>query len=155
MNIDVWRESVNRPSGIRGRGGNKLRSYTLFKSEFLTEHYCTLILPKSHRGALAKFRFGVAPIRLETGRYEGLPIEDRICPFCNDDVSVEDEKHVLLYCPLYEDLRQVLFYKANEICDEFYTFTDEQKLIFILNLVRTSAKTCHQILEKRSFYLYK
>ena len=55
-----------------------------------------MFLPRKHRSALSKFRSGVAPLRLETGRYEGLEVDQRICPICHS--SVEDEKHVLLHC---------------------------------------------------------
>ena len=37
---------------------------------------------------MAKFRAGVAPLRIETGRYEGFPEAERKCTFCKD--SVED-----------------------------------------------------------------
>lgn len=46
-----------------------------------------------HRSALSKFRCGVAPIHIETGRYEGLEGLDRKCPFCD---NVLDESHVIL-----------------------------------------------------------
>ena len=75
------------------------------KTNFVTERYCEMMLPQSHRSALSKFRCGVAPIRKETG-YEGLAESLRICPFCN---LVENEIHVLIHCHLYEDLRETLF----------------------------------------------
>ena len=57
--------------------------------------------------ALAKIRFGTAPIHLQTGRYQHLPVTDRTCVFgCP---TVETEAHVLVECPLllrvYEELR--------------------------------------------------
>ena len=51
----------------------------------------------------AKFRCGVAPLRLETGRYERLSPEQRTCFYCTD--CIESEEHVLLSCPEYDDLR--------------------------------------------------
>ena len=39
-------------------------------------------------------------IRIETGRYERLPVSERICFHCK--TCVEDELHVLVNCPLYE-----------------------------------------------------
>jgi hypothetical protein len=51
----------------------------LFKNSFETEIYCKIALPFSHRSAFAKFRCGVAPLRIETGRFENLRIEERIC----------------------------------------------------------------------------
>ena len=97
-----WLVSINAPLGNSGRGGNKLRTYCTFKNQFEAEKYCKLILPKRHRSALCKFRCGVAPLRLETGRYEGLPVNRRICPFCFQSGidTIETEGHVLLVCSL-------------------------------------------------------
>ena len=51
-------------------------------------------LTRGKQSAIAKFRRGVAPIRLETGRYEGLCVEDRVCPYnCN---VVECEKTCII-----------------------------------------------------------
>ena len=69
---------VNLEHSRNSTGGNKLRTYKLFKDSFNTESYCTMILPRSHRSAFSRFRCGVAPIRLETGRYERLPVCERV-----------------------------------------------------------------------------
>ena len=58
------------------------------------------------RSAFSKFRSGVAPINLELGRYLGIPVNNRFCNFCEN--CVEDEKHVLLSCPMYNGVRQAL-----------------------------------------------
>ena len=79
--ITEWKTSLNRTNAIRGNGRNKLRTYRLFKSEYEVESYCTIVLPICHRSAFAKFRCGVAPIKVETGRYEGILESDRLCPF--------------------------------------------------------------------------
>ena len=70
-----------------------------------------MILPPRHRSAFCKFRLGVAPILIETGRYEGLPAESRICSVC-DTYFIENEKHVMLNCPVCDDFISDLFYKA-------------------------------------------
>ena len=58
-------------------------------------------MSRGHRSALAKFRCGIAPLRIETGRYKRnrLPAEACFCPVCNK--GMDDEIHVLLTCPLY------------------------------------------------------
>ena len=56
------------------------------------------------RSAFSKFRLGVAPIQIETGRYDGLRFENRMCPFCANN-TVERELHVFINCALYRDLR--------------------------------------------------
>ena len=69
---------------------------------FNVEQYCKIIMPPSHRAAFSKFRCGVAPIRIETGRYEGLAEEMRLCPFC---ILVENELHVIQNYRMYDGLR--------------------------------------------------
>ena len=105
-----WFQIISSERGVSGRGGSKLRKYRLFKSQMDTEQYCKLIMPKAHRSAFAKFRMGVAPLRIETGRYEGLSETERICPFCRE--HTEDEFHVLFHCSLYNDIRTELFPKS-------------------------------------------
>ena len=73
-------------------------------------------------------RCGVAPLRLETGRYENIPESERLCPYCR--AFVEDEFHVMLNCSLYENERRSLLLKANEINSEFYNFNDCDKMKF-------------------------
>jgi hypothetical protein len=87
--------------------GNKLRTYKLFKEVFETEMYLSKNISSRYRSAFAKFRCGVAPLRIETGRYENKNVNERVCFICRD--QIEDEKHVLLDCPLYADLRESLF----------------------------------------------
>ena len=156
MYVSEWKSNVTRISSASGSGRNKLRTYTLYKSEYNTEHYCKMILPLKHRYALAKFRCGVAPLRLETGRYENIPESERLCPYCRD--FVEDEFHVMLNCSLYENERRSLLLKANEINSEFYNFNDCDKIKFLFSnkrMIRFTAKTCFNILKIRIFYLYK
>ena len=56
----------------------------------------------------------MAPIRLETGRYEGLPVNERICPICM--LEVEDEEHVLMRCNFYRDQRRLMLDSVQNIC---------------------------------------
>jgi hypothetical protein len=48
------------------------------------ENDCKVLVPFSNRSAFAKFRCGVAPIRLETGRYENIRLEERCCFNCSN-----------------------------------------------------------------------
>lgn len=36
-----------------------------------------------YRSAYVKFRYDVAPIKMKTGRYEGLSVENRVCFMMN------------------------------------------------------------------------
>ena len=115
-------------------------------------------MPHKHRSAFAKFRCGVAPICLETGRYERLPVEQRTCFHCEG--LIENEEHILLNCPLYHDLRVNMFLLLVEEFPDIERSTDRDKLVSILNCklnksIRTCAKTCFEILRKRRDLLYK
>ncbi len=101
-----------------------------------------MILSRAHRRAFALFRCGVAPLRLETGRYEGLPEEQRKCFCCPE--AVEDEKHVLLRCPLYCNFRQHMFSEIENLIPDFVGWDEDRKIeaIFANKLiVKICAKT--------------
>ena len=72
---DEWNNKVNDGIGSRLNQRNKLRTYKLFKKEYGAESYVACVMPRSHRSALAKFRCGVASLRIETGRYERMPLD--------------------------------------------------------------------------------
>ena len=62
-----------------------------------------LTIPEHHRVALSRIRTGSHHLRSETGRWARIPPENRICQ-CR--TGIQDEEHVLLRCPLSENLRQ-------------------------------------------------
>ena len=151
-----WKATISRVNAIRGNGRNKLRTYRLFKTEYEVESYCEIRLPIAHRSAFAKFRCGVAPLKIETGRYEGLAENDRLCPFCRNDL--EDESHVILKCAMYQDIRKDLMLKAVSLEANFHYFDELNKMKFLFSnkdLIRICAKTCFKILQERRNILYK
>ena len=85
----------------------KLRLYRLFKQEYAPEPYVTVVTSRAHRSLLAKLRGGSAMLEIETGRYTGLPAEQRLCKLCKSDVG--DEAHFILTCPALQDSRRCLF----------------------------------------------
>jgi hypothetical protein len=90
---EKWKYMLVRDQSVRGNCGNKLKTYGLLKSDFETENYLFKTIPFQYRSAYTKLRCGVALIRLETGRYENLPLDRRFCFNCEG--VVEDEKYVL------------------------------------------------------------
>ena len=145
-----WWAALQKQEASRGNGRNKLRFYRLFKSAYGVEEYLLTIMPKVHRRAFALFRCGVAPIRLETGRYDGVPEEQRVCFHCPH--AVENEVHVLLHCPVYAQFRAELFKEIENVCPSFKDLTDMGKVKTIFSdkdCINVSAKTCFQILKKR------
>jgi hypothetical protein len=119
---------------------------------------CINILGK-YRSVYAKFRAGVAPLRIETGRYERLEVNERLCFNCSKlGVNVvEDEKHVLLQCPGYADIRQSIFNNICELNSNFINMSDDEKFLYMFHnetVCYVTAKVCHEILFKRRYLLY-
>ena len=64
----------------------------------------------------------------------------------------------MLKCKEYVEIRGKLYEKASSIDNNFNDFTDIEKLKFLFSnerMVRSSAKTCFDILNKRNNLLYK
>ena len=88
----------------------KLVSYQSFKKKLELENYLISEKEKTGRYLLTSLRVGTNKLRIETGRWKR-PIErreERVCTQCNTG-NVEDEKHFLLECPRYEQLRTQMF----------------------------------------------
>ncbi len=126
-----WFQKVNQERAISGQGRNKLRAYRQHKTEFKAKDYLINVMNRKHCSALAKFRAGVVPIRLKTGQYEGLEVDDRICPKCKNEI--ETEEHVITRCLSYSVPRDILYNASAQLYDDFNSFTEIKKLCFILS----------------------
>jgi hypothetical protein len=118
----LWEKELAREVAKSGReedGGNKLRTYATFKTHICREPYLSVITDSRKRALMFKLRSGVAPLRIETGRYEIVkkpgsnkegrmrrPVNERICLCCGN--GVEDEFHFICDCPCYADQRAEL-----------------------------------------------
>jgi hypothetical protein len=80
-----------------------------------------------------------------------MPVAERVCPFCEE--FIETEMHVLLQCPLYNQIRDVIYEKAQSVDTSFYDMTDNDKFVFMFShpdMVRMLAKSCCDILKIRN-----
>ncbi len=92
----VWKQNVtNYP---------KLRTYLDFKETLEKEKYLTFDFSRRERSLLAQLRFGILPIRIETGRFVGETPDERLCIYCDKNV-IEDEYHYIFYCDFYAEIR--------------------------------------------------
>ena len=134
---------------------SKLRTYVTFKSNYETETYLKLNICKAERSHLAQFRCAVLPLKIETGRFLGLNVEDRLCQVC-DQNAVENEIHFLLHCTLYDDLRRAMIVKSERRDIGFRTLTETEKLTFILkHEERQCAKLIFSAMHRRKSVLYR
>ena len=158
---EKWHRSLNREGAIRGEGeygGNKLQTYWIFKQQFEVEQYVKIPMPIKHRKALAKFRCGVAPIAIETGRYgtNRVPVHERTCLFC--DNLIENEYHVLFQCSFYVEERKPLLNLLHTASPEFESLNAEEKLQTVfgnqnIDMIKELAKTLFTCLQKRKVFL--
>jgi hypothetical protein len=57
----------------------KLRLYRLYKERVSPEQYIFKNMPIYYRQSLARLRSSTLPIRIETGRLDKIPLNDKVC----------------------------------------------------------------------------
>lgn len=122
--------------------------YKDFKTHFNTKNYLEINIPKFQRSILAQFRIGILPIKVETGRYNGESLEDRLCNFCSKD-EVEDEYHFLLNCTEYSNFRSDLFTSIK--FNPTFSMSDQESV----NFPRQTLKYLYLSYMLRQSLLYK
>ncbi len=102
-------------------------------------------------------RCDTAPLRIETGRYERLPVEQRVCEVCDSD-NVEDEMHFLISYNTFTQERTKLFTHVSQFVGTFNELSLEDKFIVLMsdpNICTFTAKAFHDMFIKRRAILYK
>ena len=139
----------------------KLEFYNRIKHDFCEEKYLNLNLKPSISKAISQLRSSSHKLNVETGRYglKRLSRINRVCKFCSAedteslelilelpfaDPIIEDEQHVLLQCPQYEDLRGNLSSRSQE-----YLLTDIENIFNDLWSIRDVGRFIEKIFEKR------
>ena len=82
----IWLTSMNREEAQHGVGKHKLGSFNTFKTTFEAEAYVRANLPRWQSRVPAQLRAGVAPLALETGRYQGMAVQERLCFHCKSNL---------------------------------------------------------------------
>ncbi|MEW8548219.1 MAG: reverse transcriptase family protein [Candidatus Thiodiazotropha sp.] len=83
---------------------SKLCLYKSYKLSYEHEMYLSSLNIRKFRHTLSMFRTSSHSLEIEVGRHHGRPRNERFCKLCK--TGVEDEAHMLLYCPVYDSLRQ-------------------------------------------------
>ncbi len=66
--------------------------------------------------------------------------------------EIESEIHVMIICPLYNDIRATLYESALLIDNDVNTYSNMDTFLFIMDnegIIRNSAKACHSILHRK------
>lgn len=142
---DIWlREIQQKP---------KLRTYIQFKDNLKPEKYVCSSIPRYQRSIMASLRSGILPLKIETGRYESIPADERICELCCSG-DIENEVHFLCSCSFYKDLREQ-FYRRFVVDTDLETLSINEIFIYLMTSRQTqTAKFCWDIFCKRRVYIY-
>lgn len=127
----------------------KLRTYKIFKVNIGLEDYIKLNLERGDRSLFSQLRLGILPLRVESGHLIGEKLENRICINCQRE-CIEDEKHFVFECSLYEDLRKTLFDNVKEGEPNFDDLDIENKWYILMHkCVRKTATFVKRAYVKR------
>ncbi len=133
---------------------NKLDVYRNLKSQLGVEKYLELNISKYEKSLLSQLRYGVLPLRIETGRFVNEARENRICTLCNEN-SIEDQLHFVFHCPLHAHYRDELYRKARIIIPMWDNLSDIDKLSKLFTeLPRNLGKYVKNsfVMRRRTFY---
>jgi hypothetical protein len=127
-----WRQSIFTDERRVHGQKNKLRSYRLFKSHFKREPYIDQVSNITDRNNLIKLRTSSHKLAIETGRYNNIPVDQRLCTMCEGN-EVEDEIHFITQCHKYHQQREVLFEIIERSNKNFASLNNSNKFIWLLS----------------------
>ena len=129
----------------------KLNFYSSIKNAMEKEKYILINLSRFEKSIISQLRYGILPLRVETGRFRNEKREERICNMCNTN-EIEDENHFLYRCTFYLDERELLYNKVNLLNN--LNDIEKSKMLFSEH-IRQFAKYVKSIYIKRRNYIYK
>ena len=130
-------------------GMSRLCYYKNFDNvqNFEQKSYIPACRNRQNRSVIAKLRSSTFnKIRVDSGRYRGIPREERICKRCEND-KVDDEIHVLLYCSKFHVRRCSLIKEVTKLYCDFENLSDICKLEILLCKPDTVNLTARFILD--------
>lgn len=120
-------------NNLKKHADGKLSNYMLCKNNFGCEKYLSIINNFELRRSLTRLRLSAHSLKIEKGRYQGIPRHDRTCSRCSGD-EVEDEIHFLLHCHALNDRRNKLLSCIEENCSNFKKLDSKNKFIWLMNV---------------------
>ena len=113
---------------------SKLWTNRQFKSKFGTKNYLLSNLSKTEKitfSSTLSLRCGILPLRVGTGQYVELNVNEQTCSLRNLN-ETENEMHLIQMYSLWW-FTVFIYKKALETHDDFSSHTDSQKLIYVTN----------------------
>ena len=109
--------------------GDKLRTYRKIKDSYNLEKYLLLDLDKNVIRNYTKIRISNSSLKIEQGRLNKTPLENRLCPLCL--AEVEDEFHFTVKCTSLYAVRDKLYDEISAIIPSFVIMTNAGKFKFM------------------------
>ena len=122
--ISYWNQTLQH--------SQKLSFYYTFKKNYSLSAYLDLTKKNPSRKSLVKLRISSHKLRIETGRYDKIPRDERLCSLCNCN-KIEDETHFLLDCPSYSSIRDRFFSKIEPKIPFLRLLSHETLLSHLMN----------------------
>lgn len=119
------------------------KNFRLFKHDFTCSHYIN-VLPDNLIRTFLAFRSRNHKLPIETGRWSGIPLNERKCTFCNEDIG--DEYHFIMQCKYFKKNRDELidpFFSTNPNVlkySQLMNTTNTKQLINLCNFIGKNIK---------------
>ena len=129
IDTQAWRIDIQDMS--------KLRTYNQLKEDLVCEFYLNEIHTSLYKKVMAQLRGGLLELRANTGRYENICYEERLCLICNGEI--ENEYHFLLECSQYKTIRELYIPKYYFIYPSYFKFKElltKKNIIVLLNVCK-------------------
>ncbi len=121
-----WQSSVQKKV--------KLELYSAIKCNYGVEKYLLLNMDKYEKSLLSQLRYGILPIRIESGRFTNEKREERLCTLC-DTNTVESVEHFLFECEAYDAQRLTFVSNAQCVIDDWENLTQTECLKSLFNVM--------------------
>ena len=134
--------------GTDNNDHNKLRTYKSFKASFTREPYLDLVRNRNQRSFLTRLRVSSHNLAIERGRYTrpATPVNLRTCKYCKPSPTapgtsssrspgspqIDTELHFLNQCPAFENERNCVFEKIEQIDPNFSQLNEQEKFCKLL-----------------------
>ena len=130
--IYVWKQASSFCWSDILRTSQKLSFYCTIKDDYSPSPYLVLSRKSPSRKALVRFRMSSHQLRIETGRYEKIPRDERICYSCTSN-KIEDESHFLLECKAYSQIGDTFFSKLETKIPDFKSLSHDTLISLLMN----------------------
>ena len=133
MKTDIFEQNLFhylQNKSLKNEG--KLIFYSKLKEKYNKENYLNM-KNIEYRKMITNIRISTHRLNIETGRYQNINKEERVCNLCNLN-EIESEEHFLFKCPIYNQHRK--------------TFSAELKSIYNVDLDKYGIEVIKMLFSK-------